>query len=381
MKKVLISGASIAGPALAWWLHRHGFAPTIVEKAPAPVKGGHAIDVRGAAMEVLRAMGLADAAADRRTRLKGVSILDEAGNEVWRSEEMTISGGSFGKDSIEILRDDMSDVLVSGLPDGVEILYGNSVTALEEVADGIIVNFDHGPARKFDLVIGADGIRSNIRNLVFGSDRAFFNPFNIALAPYSVPNTLGIADWQIQYRSGSDSCMIYTARENRELRLCFGVAATPEEAAVDRAAQIKLVTERCGHLGWKVPAFLDQLEASPDFYLGAIAQVKMERWTKGRVALVGDAGYCPSPYTGQGTSLALVGAYVLAWELAQSPDDHSAAFARYEAKLRPFVEANHAIADLTRDERFSDPEYYATVIEPALDVAKDAIQLEGLSRN
>ena len=331
MTSVLISGASITGPALAWWLHRFGIAATIVEKAPAPLKGGHAVDVRGAAMDVLRAMGLDQAAAARRTTMTGMSILDAEGNEVWRSEEMTLSGGSFGKDAIEILRDDISEVLVSALPDAVEVIYGDSVTALEELPDGIMVSFEKGAPRRFDVVVGADGIRSNIRARVFGPDGDYLRPFNVALAPFSAPNTLGVRDWQIQYRDGADNCMIYTARDNRELRVCFGFSATPAEANVDRASQLALVRERCGHLGWKVPELLDVMAGSPDFYLGAIAQVKMPQWTRGRVALCGDAGYCPSPFTGQGTSLALVGAYVLASELSASPGDHAAAFVRYEA--------------------------------------------------
>ena len=373
---VLISGASITGPALAWWLNRFGIAATIVEKAKAPVPGGHAVDVRGAAMDVLRAMGLEQAAAARRTTMKGMSILDAAGTEVWRSDEMTLSGGSFGKDTIEILRDDISDVLVSALPDAVERIYGDSVTALDTQADGVVVSFVKAADRKFDVVVAADGMGSNLRKLVFGPDREFLHPFNVALAPFSAPNTLGIADWQVQYRDGADNCLIYTARGNRELRVCFGFAATPDEVAGDRASQIALVRERCRHLGWKVPEFLDAMEASPDFYLGAIAQVKMPGWTRGRVALCGDAGYCPSPYTGQGTSLALVGAYVLAQELARAPDDIAAAFARYESRIRPFVEKNQAIAELTWDERFADPAYYGEVVEPAMDAAVGAIDLE-----
>ncbi|MGB8363787.1 MAG: FAD-dependent monooxygenase [Rhizomicrobium sp.] len=378
VKTVLISGASISGPALAWWLSRFGFVPTLVEQAPAPLKGGHAIDVRGVALDILRAMDLVDAVYDNRTRMKGVSMLDEAGKEVWRSEEMTISGGRFDNDDIEILRDDISRLLVGKLPEGTEIIYGDSVTSIDEGENGVTVTFEKGPARKFDLVVGADGLRSNIRKLVFGGDSRFLKPLGVALAPFSTPNTIGIEDWQLTYRTGKDSCMIYTARNNSELRVCFGFAAGLEDAVSDRARQMALVRQRCGHMGWEVPRLLDAMETAPDFYLGLIAQVKMDRWTKGRVALVGDAGYCPSPFTGQGTSLALVGAYVLAHELAQTPDDHAAAFALYEAKIRPYVETNHMIAELTQDERFSDPEYYTSVVEPAMDKAKNAIVLEEL---
>jgi len=380
MTTILISGASIAGPALAWWLHHYGMTPVLVEKAPAPVKGGHAIDVRGSAIEVLRAMGLEDAARARRTRMTGVSKLDADGNEIWRSEEMTISGGSFGKQSIEILRDDMSDVLVTGLPDGIEMIYGDHVTALADGPDGVEVTFASGGRRRFDLVVAADGVRSTIRALVFGPDSAFLRPFDVALAPHSAPNLLGLKDWQLTYECGANSCMIYTAPDNQSLRVCFGFDVPLADVPHARAEQVALVRARCGDMGWEVPRFLDIMEQAPDFYLGPIAQVRMDRWTSGRVALVGDAGYCPSPFTGQGTSLALVGAQVLACELSRSPDDHAAAFARYEERLRPFVEINQAIADITRDPRFAeDPNFYLAVVEPAMERAESAIELAGLA--
>jgi 2-polyprenyl-6-methoxyphenol hydroxylase-like FAD-dependent oxidoreductase len=375
---VLISGASIAGPALAWWLHRLGFTPVVVESAPGPRPGGHAIDVRGAALQVLRAMDLAEEAEARRTRMRGVSELDSQGNELWRSEDFTISGGSFHLDAIEILRHDLSKILVNALPKGVETIYGDSVQFISEDADGVRVLFRTGGERRFDLVVGADGLGSNIRKLVFGPHDSFIRPFHFALAPFSSPNTIGLEDWQLTYRDGAGSCTVYTAPGNESLRVSFGFAARFEDVPSDRADQIALVRKSCAHMGWKVPELLAAMEHAPDFYLGSFAQVKMPHWTRGRVALVGDAAYCPSPYTGQGTSLAIVGAHALAYELSKTLDDHVAAYLRYDRRMRPFVDLNHAIADLTRDERLADPEYYTSVVEPALEAAKDAIVLPGL---
>jgi len=376
VKTVLITGASIAGPVLAWWLERFGFAPTLLEKAAAPRPGGHAIDIRGAALDVVRAMGLSDEIFGKRTRMTGVSKLNAASEEVWRSEEMTISGGSFDKEAVEILRDDLSQSLVGALGNGIERIYGDCAAAVEDDDDGVLVSFEKSRERRFDLVVGADGMASAMRRMVFGDDGDFLHPFDIVLAPYTAPNLLDLKDWQLTYESGRDSCMIYTAPGNQALRVCFGFSAKLEDVPVDRAAQIALVRQKCAHMGWEVPRLLDAMEQARDFYLGPIAQVKMDRWTHGRIALVGDAAYCPSPFTGQGTSLAIVGAYVLAWELAQSPDDHAAAFANYEKRMRPFVEINQAIADLSRDPRFGeDPQYYIDVIEPAMGKAERAIDL------
>jgi 2-polyprenyl-6-methoxyphenol hydroxylase-like FAD-dependent oxidoreductase len=378
MTTVLVCGASIAGPATAWWLRRLGFTPVLVESAPAPRPGGHAIDVRGAALKVLRAMGLAEAAEARRTRMRGVSEIDADGKELWRSEDFTISGGSFHLEAIEILRNDLSEILVAALPQDVEAIYGDSVQAISEDGEGVAVRFQSGRERRFDLVVGADGLGSGLRRLVFGPHEPFLRPFDFALAPFSAPNVIGLEDWQLTYRDGASSCTVYTAPGNASLRVSFGFPARFADVPPDRAGQIALVRRTCAHMGWRTPELLAAMGDAPDFYLGSFAQVKMPAWTRGRIALVGDAAYCPSPYTGQGTSLAIVGAHVLASELASSPADHAAAFARYETRMRPFVEANQAIADLTRDERLSDPDYYKSVVEPALEAAKDAIVLEGV---
>jgi len=376
---VLISGASIAGPTLAWWLDRFGFAVTIVEKSPVPRTGGHAIDIRGAALEVVAAMGLEEKVRAARTQMKGVSKLDKDGNEVWRSEEMTISGGSFDKQAVEILRDALSNILTGALPPAVETIYGDSIEALDDQGDGVLVSFASGTSRRFDLVIGADGLGSAMRRQVFGADAAYLHPFGIVLAPYSAPNLIGLEDWQLTYDTGGDSCMIYTAPGNQTLRVCFGFPADYETLPTERTGQIALVRERCSRMGWEVPRFLAALDDAPDFYLGPIAQVKMDTWHKGRLTLVGDAAYCPSPFTGQGTSLAIVGAFVLASELARSPADHDRAFVACEERMKPFVATNHAIADLSRDPRFgSDPSYYTDVIEPAMANAEWAIDLPDL---
>lgn len=360
---------------MAFWLEKAGIKAVLVERAPAPRPGGQAIDIRGSALEVMDRMGILSAAKSLCTRMTGFSSLDASGNELWRTDDMTFTGGNLDNEDIEILRDDLSDILVGALPATTEIIYGDSIAAIDEDANGADVLFESGTKRRFDLVIGADGIGSKVRALVFGDKRQFLVPLNFTLAVYSAPNHIGLKDWQVSCRDGATNCLLYTVRENRELRLCFGFPSGQEDDdSLDLDAQKALVARNVKGLGWEVPRLLEAMWQAPDFYLGTVAQVKMRAWTKGRVALIGDAACCPSPFTGQGTSLALVSAYVLAQELASAPEDHAGAFERYEARMRPFAEKNQDIVAFTQDESFSEEGGQARVLA-ALDQAKNAINL------
>jgi 2-polyprenyl-6-methoxyphenol hydroxylase-like FAD-dependent oxidoreductase len=369
-KTVLISGASIAGPALAYWLARNGFAPTIVERAPGPRPGGQAIDIRGKALAVVERMGLLDRARALRTRMKGVSLQDALGNEVWRSKEKTVSGGRFDNDDVELLRDDLSGLLLGAIPD-CEMLFGDSISALDDGPEGVEVRFRNRASRRFDLVLAADGVHSNVRRLVFGAEGPLLKPLGMGLAIFSTGNYLGLQDWQIAFRDEQRGFgyLLYPVRGNSEIRINIGFAAgLDDDRYGDIEAQKALVAEKSAGWGWEVPRFVERMWRAPDFYFGALAQTVMARWSKGRVALVGDAGYCPSPFSGQGTSLALVGAYVLADELGKSGGDHVTAFETYESRMRPYVRKNQALAWRDR----SAPQEQA---EAMLDEAKNVIDL------
>ncbi len=369
-KTVLISGASIAGPTLAYWLRYHGFTPTIVERAPKPRQGGQAIDIRGRALVVMERMGLRDKAQALRTQMKGVSVHDEFGKETWRSEEKTFTGGRFDNDDIELLRDDLSNLLLSAVRD-CEILFDDSIVAIQDSLQGVDVQFQNAPPRTFDLVLAADGVHSKVRRLVFGSEAPLLKPLGMGLAIFSTDNYLGIKDWQIAFRDQDRGFgyLLYPVRDNSELRINIGFGAgLDEDRYGDIEAQKALVAQKSVGWGWEVPNFIDRMWKARDFYFGALAQTVMDRWSAGRVALVGDAGYCPSPFSGQGTSLALVGAYVLADELGKNPDDYAAAFATYETRMRPYVVKNQALA--WRDRDAPDEE-----TEAMLDEAKNFIVL------
>jgi 2-polyprenyl-6-methoxyphenol hydroxylase-like FAD-dependent oxidoreductase len=367
---VLISGASIAGPALAFWLQKAGFAVTLVERAPAPRPGGQAIDIRGPALAVIDRMGLSDRVRLMRTRLKGMSTLDINGREIDRTEERTMSGGRFDSGDIEILRDDLAGLLREATYPQAEYIYDDTIEALHERDGGVSITFKRSPPRVFDLVIGADGLHSNVRHLVFGDEHGLLKPLGVGLAIYTAPNILNLRDWQLAYRDEKSGYVIYPARDNKELRVNLGFALGLEEyPRGDIPAQKALIAQRAGHLRGDIPRLLAAMEEGSDLYFGPLAQVRMPQWSKGRVCLVGDAGYCPSPFTGQGTSLALVGAFVLGRELKPISDDHPGAFQRYEERMRPFVLANQDMVSVERRTHIPDDVF---------DRAKTAINLEDL---
>ncbi|MEV4256214.1 FAD-dependent monooxygenase [Spirillospora sp. NPDC049652] len=348
MTKVLISGASIAGPTLAYWLDRHGFEVTVVERADGFRPGGQAIDVRGSALGVAERMGVLDDIRAHATNLRGMSIVDGEGNELHRSEERTLSGGPLDSPDVEILRDDLSEIIVAAAGDGVEYVFGDSIASVQDGPDGVLVTFEKAAPRTFDLVVGADGVRSTTRRLVFGPDAGYTPILTTAMAVWTMPNVLDLDRWQIGCFTGADGktgAMVMTVRNNAELR-AYAMFEHRPEAGVPRAVeeQKRLVAAELADAAWEVPRLLEHMWDAPDFHFDALAQVHLDRWSKGRVVLLGDAGYCGSPASGQGTSLAMVGAYVLAGELKAAGGDHEKAFAVYEDELRDWVRANQAFA-------------------------------------
>jgi 2-polyprenyl-6-methoxyphenol hydroxylase-like FAD-dependent oxidoreductase len=358
MPSALISGASVAGPALALWLSKAGFDVTVVERSPAPRTGGQAIDIRGPALAVIEQMGLLPAVKALRTHHKGMSILDIDGEEISRTTERTASAGRLNSGDVEIFRDDLSNLLIEASKASVAYIYGDSIAEIDAEDDRIFVTFESGQSRTADIVIGADGLRSNVRWLAFESDARALHPLGIGFAIFTVPNILGLEDWQLSFRDDTSGYVVYPSLDNTTLRVNLGFALAPEEYPHgDPEAQRDLVLSRCAHLRGAIPDLLKHLNDASDLWFGPLAQIRMPSWSNGRVTLTGDAAYCPSPFTGQGTSLALVGAYVLAKELQRSPDNPEAAFARYENKMRPFVEMNQALLNLDRKGPIPDDEF------------------------
>ncbi|MFE6872633.1 FAD-dependent monooxygenase [Kitasatospora sp. NPDC057692] len=350
---VLVSGAGIAGTALAHWLDRYGFRVTVVERAPSLRGGGQPVDIRGNALDVIDRMGLLAEVRSRRTGLRGMSLVDADGRELSRTTGWTAGGGPIDGPDVEILRDELAVLLVGAACPGVEYRFDDSIDTLVQDEEGVRVRFRSGAERSYDLLVGADGLHSHTRRLVFGPERDYLRPIATYLAGWSAPNHLGLDRWQVVHRpagGGGRMCMAMTVRDNTELRFFLGFGSDePVERMLPRdpAEQRRLVAERAAGMGWEVPRFLAALGETDVFHYDVVAQITMDRWSRGRVVLLGDAGYCCSPLTGQGTSVALTAAYVLAGELHTADGDHRAAYPAYERRLRDHVAANQAILELT----------------------------------
>jgi 2-polyprenyl-6-methoxyphenol hydroxylase-like FAD-dependent oxidoreductase len=333
-QNVLISGASIAGPALACWLSRHGFHVTVVERAPALRPGGQAIDFKGRTHRtVLERMGVWAEIQQRQTGRFDTVYVDDAGRE------LAVMPGEFTGGDVEILRGDLSAIVYERTAASCEYRFGDSITALTETAGGVRAEFERGAPQTFDLVIGADGIHSRVRRLVFGPERDFVHHLGYYYCVAGAPGwghdaarrerqtaRAWNAPGRMAARGGAKGSHLY-------------LFASPEldGARGDAAAQQRLIAEKFAGMGGEVPSMLAELGRLDGFYLDAIAQVQMPgRYTSGRVALIGDAAY-GNTLGGFGTGLAVVGAYVLAGELAVAGGDHTTAYARYDEIMRRYA--------------------------------------------
>lgn len=340
--RALISGASIAGPVTAYWLARGGVDVTVVEHAEALRKtGGHAIDLFRPAMEISERMGVMSRIQQRATGTTKLTV-----NRPWSKRPAHIDYvkliGVMSDHHVEIMRDDLSEIYHEASCDDADYRFGDRITSISD--DGM-VSFEHAADERFDIIIGADGLHSGVRRLVFGEDvpEQFLGGY---LAVVSVPKSLARKGEMAGVYEPRRMAMVYTADHLDDARAVF--VFRPEHALdhdhrdVERQkAQLRTVFAR---MGGQVDRWLAELESTQAFYFDAITQLQMDTWTRGRVTLVGDAGYCPGPAVGGSTSLAVYGAYVLASELQRAGGDYAAAFAAYETAMRGPVLGSRALA-------------------------------------
>lgn len=337
--RVLISGASVAGPTAAYWLSRQGCAVTVVERMPlAQVRtSGHAVDLFGPAMDVAEWTGVLPALTEARTRTDVVSFQRQDGRGVDLDMRRLVAGIS-GR-HLEIMRGELAAILYEATRSDVRYVFEDSIRSIDQEPDGVAVTFERSPADRFDLVIGADGLHSIVRRLAFGPEGQFRRFLGGYLAGTVLPNYLGLDGRMVVWNAPGRLAAIYPVHKTTTARAGF-LFRRSEELALDHrdvGGQKQVLHEVYGRDGWQVPRLLAEMDAAQGFYFDSISQIVMEEWTRGRVSLVGDAGYSPGPAVGGGTSIAMVGAYVLAQELAWAGREVETGLRAYEDRLRGFT--------------------------------------------
>lgn len=334
--RVLVTGASVAGPAVAYWLAKTGCEVTVVEQAPTLREGGQNIDVRATGREVIRLMGLEDAVLERNTGEVGTRFVDEAGAVVSEFPVDDRAGSDGPTAELEILRGALSRILVDPCPETVEWRFGDRVVAVTQDDHGVDVELEHGGAQRFDLVVVAEGVGSRTRRIVFGDE-----PEERALGMYvsygTIERTAEDDDWwRVLVVPGSRQVSLRPDDLGTIRAMLNFLVDSPVLADLDDVEVREALRDRFADVGWEVPRILDGLDKADDLYVDYLRQVRAPVWHQGRVCLLGDAAWSVTPIGGGGTSLALTGAYVVAAFLSQA--GHQEAFTRYDEWMRPLVE-------------------------------------------
>lgn len=343
-KNVLISGASMAGLTLVYWLSKYGFDVTVVERTETVRKGGYPIDVRGAAVDVAERMGILPQLQNADIQTEKITFINPSGTIAGTISSGDDTGGVNRRD-IELSRGSLTKALLDLTKhQPIRYQFGDAISTLDDNGTSVDVHFKSGKHGKFDLVIGADGLHSNTRRLVFGEERPFIRYLGYCFSGFTISNDLGLSHEAVIFATPGRTAALYAAGKSNTLHaiLMFTSKEAPYTDNYNTDKQRRLTVEKFAGLGWKIPYLMKEMQKANDLYYDVVSQIHMSRWSAGRVALVGDSAFAPSFMSGQGSSLALVGAYILAGELA-SHQEYEKAFAAYENIMRPFTEANQKL--------------------------------------
>jgi 2-polyprenyl-6-methoxyphenol hydroxylase-like FAD-dependent oxidoreductase len=335
-KRILISGSGVAGPTCAYWLHKYGYSTVIAEKATALRDGGQNVDVKGAGQRVIDMMALSEEVEARNTGERGQKYLDAAGNVI-----AVLPKGALGTltSDFEILRGDFAQVLFEATNDACEYRFGTFVAGIEERDECVSVTFDNGAIEEFELVICAEGLNSSTRDIVLAAHTRF-HYMGAYMAFFKIPRRAEDDGWAHTVNGiGGTFITLRPGTENETTVLVTFLQGDQGIRADTPTARVALLHHALRGRGVIADRIRAELDTVDDFYFGPMSQVHASRWSKGRVVLLGDAAFCPTPFTGAGTALALVAAYVLAGEIKRSAD-YSQAFTGYERLVRPYVEAS-----------------------------------------
>ncbi len=342
-RTVLVTGMSIAGPALAYWLGRYGFDVTLVERAPAIRSSGYAIDIRGVAIDVVARMGILPAVRAAHAAATHVKFVNARGREVARVNAGELSSGG-GDRHVGIGRGTLASQLFGLVREQVKPRFSDAIASLEDRPTGVDVRFKGGARERFDLVVSGEGLHSTTRALVFGPEEPFSHYLGYCFAICELPNVYGLRREAVVYNRPGKAVALFGATDRPTLYGLFAHRRPPLSPAElnDPQQQKDSIARAFADDGWLVPELIAAMQDAEDFYFDATMQIRMPSWSRGRVALLGDAAFGPSFFSGQGTSMALAGAYMMAAALATHPD-HDSAFQAYEAACRPYMAANQAL--------------------------------------
>ncbi|PKV11654.1 FAD-dependent monooxygenase [Xanthomonas prunicola] len=345
-RRVLITGTSVAGTTTAFWLARSGWDVSGVERAPSFRNGGQNVDVRGNAREVLRRMGLEAAALARSTRERGTDWVTDDDRVVARFEAADSSNDSGPTAELEIRRGDIAQIVYdAALEKGANFRFDDTIVRVEQHDGGVQVTFASGRQESYTCVVVAEGVGSHTRELIFpGENRPRW--MDMTIAYFSIPQRAHDSAYARQYNApGGRGAVVKPARDGM-LGVHLGIQKRSDNENTWNAAQQRaFIHAQFSGLGWEFPRVIEAMEDVDDIYFDVLRQVRMPRWSNARVVLTGDAAWCPTALSGIGTTLAMVGGYVLAGELAKA-DTPSAAFSRYEHIMRPFVEEGQNVPKL-----------------------------------
>jgi 2-polyprenyl-6-methoxyphenol hydroxylase-like FAD-dependent oxidoreductase len=339
VQTVLISGAGIAGPTLAYWLARHGLRPTVVEHVAALRSSGSPVDVRGRAVEVAEQMGVMARIRQAGTGVTAMRFVNATGRRVGRVNLRALQLAA-GSREVELPRGDLASILYQASRDHAEFLFDDSIVALEQDEHGVNITFGRAQPRRFDLVIGADGLHSAVRRLAFGSESNFVRHMGLYVATMRLDGLDGLLEHErevVMYNSPGRAVAIHPSRGDALAFFALRSPVVPGFDYRDTGQHKRLLTAAFADAGWRVPELLKHMDAADDLYFDSVSQVRVRPWWRGRVAVAGDAASCVSLF-GDGSSLAMAGAFTLAEELAAAPGDHRSAFGRYEARHRRLVD-------------------------------------------
>ena len=340
-RTVLISGLGIAGPTLAFWLKAGGFEPTLIERSPRLRTGGYVIDFWGLGYDIVERMGLRKDLERVGYHVQEMRVVDDRGKRVSGFDVDVFRELTKGR-YVTLGRSELSHLLFEKVAGTSEVMFDNEIVGLEDGKDGVRVQFKQGRARQFDLVVGADGLHSEIRRLVFGPQHQFEKNLGYAVAAFEVSGYRPRdEDVYVMYSRPGRSLARFTMRQDRTLFLfvfATGNDALPETLDGQKDLLLALYADD----KWECRHILNELKGAQELYFDRVSQIRMPSWSRGRIALVGDAAFCVSLLAGQGSALAMTSAYVLAGELAKAGGRHEVAFREYEAFLRAYIEPKQA---------------------------------------